>query len=89
MDTANKAKDDWLNILSKAATSELPEGYKTTAMLAKEYNVTIRQVRSALEKALGPNALKKFDNEAQTNMEKMNNYSKILYSKFKSDILKI
>jgi DNA-binding transcriptional regulator LsrR (DeoR family) len=52
LDTANKAKDDWLNILSKAATSELPEGYKTTAMLAKEYNVTVRQVRSALEKAL-------------------------------------
>ena len=52
MDSTNGAKDDWLNILSKAATSELPEGYKTTAMLAKEYNVTIRQVRSALERAL-------------------------------------
>ena len=49
----------------------------------------VPEYKSALEKALGPNALKKFDNEAQTNMEKMNNYSKILYSKFKSDILKI
>ena len=47
MDSTNGAKGDWLKILSKAATSELPEGYKTTAMLAKEYNVTIRQVRSA------------------------------------------
>ena len=49
----------------------------------------VPEYKSALEKALGPNALKIFDNEAQTNMEKMNNYSKILYSKFKSDILKI
>ncbi len=49
----------------------------------------VPEYKSALEKALGPNALKKFDSEAQTNMEKMNNYSKILYSKFKSDILKI
>ena len=30
----------------------------------------------------------KFDKEAQANMKNMNNYSKILYSKFKSDILK-
>ena len=28
-------------------------------------------------------------NEAKANMQNMNNYSKILYSKFKSDILKI
>ena len=49
----------------------------------------VPEYKSALEKALGPNALKKFDNEAQTNMKKMNSYSKILYSKFKSDILKI
>ena len=49
----------------------------------------VPEYKSALEKALGPNALQKFDSEAQTNMEKMNNYSKILYSKFKSDILKI
>ena len=49
----------------------------------------IQEYKSALEKQLGPNALKKFDNEAQTNMKNMNNYSNILYSKFKSNILKI
>ena len=49
----------------------------------------VPEYKSALEKQLGPNALKKFDNEAQTNMKNMNNYSNILYSKFKSDILKI
>ena len=49
----------------------------------------IPEYKSALEKQLGPNALKKFDNEAQANMKNMNNYSNILYSKFKSDILKI
>ena len=59
MDSTNGAKGDWLKILSKAATSELPEGYKTTAMLAKEYNVTIRQVRSALEKALDSGEVEK------------------------------
>ena len=45
--------------------------------------------KSALEKQLGANALEKFDNEAKANMKDMNNYSNILYSKFKSDILKI
>lgn len=59
MDSTNGAKDDWLKILSKAATRELPEGYKTTAMLAKEYNITIRQVRSALEKALDSGEVEK------------------------------
>ena len=49
----------------------------------------VPEYKSALEKELGPDALQKFDSEAQANMEKMNNYSKILYSKFKSDILKI
>ena len=49
----------------------------------------VPEYKSALEKELGPGALEKFDNEAQANMENMNNYSKILYSKFKSDILKI
>ena len=29
------------------------------------------------------------ESEAKANMKNMNNYSKILYSKFKSDILKI
>ena len=49
----------------------------------------VPEYKSALEKELGPDALQKFDSEAQANMENMNNYSKILYSKFKSDILKI
>ena len=49
----------------------------------------VPEYKSALEKELGPDALQKFDNEAKANMENMNNYSKILYSKFKSDILKI
>ena len=44
--------------------------------------------KSALEKQLGENALEKFDNDAKANMKDMNNYSNILYSKFKSDILK-
>ena len=48
----------------------------------------VPQYKSALEKQLGPGALEKFDNEAQANMKNMNNYSNILYSKFKSDILK-
>ena len=38
---------------------------------------------------MGQGAHEKFDNEAKVNMKNMNNYSKILYSKFKSDILKI
>ena len=49
----------------------------------------VPEYKSALEKELGPDALQKFDIEAQANMKNMNNYSKILYSKFKSDILKI
>jgi len=49
----------------------------------------VPEYKSALEKQLGPGALEKFDNEAQANMKNMNNYSNILYSKFKSDILKI
>ena len=49
----------------------------------------VPEYKSALEKQFGPSALEKFDNEAQANMQNMNNYSKILYSKFKSDILKI
>ena len=48
----------------------------------------VPQYKSALEKQLGPGALEKFDKEAQANMKNMNNYSNILYSKFKSDILK-
>ena len=48
----------------------------------------VPEYKLALEKQLGPGALEKFDNEAQANMKNMNNYSNILYSKFKSDILK-
>ena len=48
----------------------------------------VPEYKSALEKQLGQGALEKFDNEAKANMKNMNNYSKILYSKFKSDILK-
>ena len=49
----------------------------------------VPEYKTALEKQLGEGALEKFDKEAQANMQNMNNYSKILYSKFKSDILKI
>ena len=49
----------------------------------------VPEYKSALEKQLGQGALEKFDNQAQINMKNMNNYSYILYSKFKSDILKI
>jgi len=49
----------------------------------------VPEYKSALEKQLGEGALEKFNKEAQANMKNMNNYSKILYSKFKSDILKI
>ena len=49
----------------------------------------VPEYKSALEKQLGQGALEKFDNQAKINMKNMNNYSYILYSKFKSDILKI
>lgn len=52
MVTANKSKDDWLKLLSTVATCDLPEGYKTITMLAKEYNLTIRQIRSVIHKAV-------------------------------------
>ena len=41
----------------------------------------------ALEKQLGQGAMEKFDKEAKENMKNMNNYSKILYTKFKNDII--
>ena len=47
----------------------------------------VPEYKSALEKQLGEGALQKFDKEAQSNMSQMNNYSKILYSNFKSLIL--
>ena len=49
----------------------------------------VPEYKKALEDQLGKDALKKFNNEAQANMKTMNNFSKILYSKFKNDILKI
>jgi len=49
----------------------------------------VPEYKSALEKQLGLGALEKFDNEAKINMEKMNNFSTILYSKFKEEILKL
>ena len=47
------------------------------------------EYKSALEAQLGDDALKKFDEEAKVNMKQMNNFSTILYSKFKNEILKI
>ena len=49
----------------------------------------VPEYKTALEEQLGEGALEKFDVAAKANMQKMNDYSKILYSKFKSDILKI
>ena len=46
----------------------------------------VPEYKSALEKQLGSGALQKFDKEAKENMKQMNNFSKILYSKFKSSI---
>tara|TARA_Y100000590_G_scaffold329017_1_gene373603 strand:+ start:42 stop:761 length:720 start_codon:yes stop_codon:yes gene_type:complete len=43
----------------------------------------VPEYKLALEKQLGEGALEKFDKKAQKNMEKMNNFSKILYSNFK------
>ena len=43
----------------------------------------VPEYKSALEKQLGYGALEKFEKEAQENMNKMNKYSKILYSNFK------
>ena len=47
----------------------------------------VPEYKSALENELGQGALEKFDKEAKENMENMNNYSKILYTKFKNDII--
>ena len=47
----------------------------------------VPEYKSALENQLGHGALKKFDKEAKENMTNMNNYSKILYTKFKNDII--
>ncbi len=47
----------------------------------------VPEYKSALENQLGQGALKKFDKEARDNMNNMNNYSKILYTNFKNDII--
>jgi len=49
----------------------------------------VPEYKIALEKQLGKGALEKFDKAAQANMKNMNKYSEILYSKFKTDILKL
>ena len=49
----------------------------------------VPEYKSALEDRFGDGALEKFDQEAKANMKQMNNFSTILYSKFKSEILKI
>ena len=49
----------------------------------------VPEYKSALEAQFGDGALEKFDQEAKTNMKQMNNFSTILYSKFKTEILKI
>ena len=48
----------------------------------------VPEYKSALEAQFGDGALEKFDQEAKANMKLMNNFSTILYSKFKSEILK-
>ena len=47
----------------------------------------VPEYKSALENQLGQGALEKFDKEAKENMKNMNNYSKILYTKFKNEII--
>ena len=47
---------------------------------------SVPEYKQALEDQLGEGALDKFDQAAKENMKKMNNYSKILYSKFKAII---
>ena len=49
----------------------------------------VPEYKSALESQFGDGALEKFDQEAKANMKQMNNFSTILYSKFKKEILKI
>jgi len=49
----------------------------------------VPEYKSALEAQFGDGALEKFDQEAKANMKQMNNFSTILYSKFKKGILKI
>jgi GMP synthase-like glutamine amidotransferase len=48
----------------------------------------VPEYKSALESQFGIGALDRFDKEAKIHMKKMNDYSKILYTKFKKKILK-
>ena len=47
----------------------------------------VPEYKSALEAQFGDGALEKFDQKAKANMKQMNYCSKILYSKFKSELL--
>ena len=47
----------------------------------------VPEYKSALENQLGQGALEKFDKDAKENITNMNNYSKILYTNFKNDII--
>ena len=47
----------------------------------------VPEYKSALEDQFGDGALEKFDQVAKANMKQMNNFSTILYSKFKSKLL--
>ncbi len=47
----------------------------------------VPEYKSALENQLGQGALEKFDKDAKENMTNMNNYSKILYTNFKNNII--
>ena len=48
---------------------------------------SVPEYKSALEDQFGDGALEKFDQVAKANMKQMNNFSTILYSKFKSVLL--
>ena len=48
---------------------------------------SVPEYKSALKTHFGDGALEKFDQEAKANMKQMNNFSAILYSKFKSVLL--
>jgi GMP synthase-like glutamine amidotransferase len=49
----------------------------------------VPEYKSALEAQFGDGTLEKLDQEAKVNMKQMNNFSTILYSKFKKEILGI
>ena len=49
----------------------------------------VPEYKSALEAQFGAGALEKFNKEAKVNMKQMNNFSTILYLKFKKEILKL